>query len=180
MARGFGRTARRDGVRRHANRQRALPAGDPMATHENSLAAFRALITNGSLSESRLIAAHALWTHPEGMTANELDRYLSPGVINSRYSRRLIELERMGIVARSGARECSVSGNRCDVWQYAPHAPVERPAVPRMPTPEEAAWLVEAFDMGCRAPIGEWYILREWLAAGAPRCAEARRIPKGH
>ena len=154
-----------------------------MTTHENSLAAFRALITNGSLSESRLIAAHALWTHPEGMTANELDRYLSPGVINSRYSRRLIELERMGIVARSGARECSVSGNRCDVWQYAPHAPVERPAVPRMPTPEEARLLLgqleqHVFESG-RGMSEPMRGLREWLAAGAPRCAEARRIPRG-
>lgn len=151
-------------------------------THENSLAAFRALLADDALSESRLIAAHALWTHPEGMTANELDRYLSPGVINSRYSRRLIELERMGIIARRPARECSVSGNRCDVWRYAPHAPVERPAVPRMPTPDEARLLATKPDMNAHAPEGignALHVLNEWLAAGAPRCAEARRIPRG-
>lgn len=151
-----------------------------MTTHENSLAAFRALITNGSLSESRLIAAHALWTHPEGMTANELDRYLSPGVINSRYSRRLIELERMGLIARRPARECRVSGNRCDVWVYAPHAPVERPQVPRMPTPEEARLLTMPSDGHARVfPHEAMRVLNAWLAAGAPRCADARRIPKG-
>lgn len=149
-----------------------------MEPHENSLAAFRALIADGSISEARLTVAHALWLHPDGMTANELDRHLAPGVINARFSRRLIELERMGLVARRPARECRVSGNRCDVWVYAPHAPVDRPAVPRMPTPDEAVWLASAL----RRPWpqdGMEATLLAWLAAGAPRCAEARKIPKG-
>lgn len=150
-----------------------------MTTHENSLAAFRNLLANDSLSESRVIVAHALWTHPDGLTANELDRHLAPGVINARFSRRLIELERMGLIARSGARECRVSGNRCDVWVYAPHAPVERPAVPRMPTPEEALVLSKRLDGNSREYIEALAVIREWLAAGAPRCADARRIPKG-
>ena len=119
--------------------------------------------------------AHALWLHPDGMTANELDRHLAPGVINARFSRRLIELERVGLVARRPARECRVSGNRCDVWAYAPHAPVERPAVPRMPTPDEARGIT-LWDQAASGPMP---VLRDWLAAGAPRCAEARKIPKG-
>lgn len=151
-----------------------------MTAHENSLAAFRALLSDGSISEAKVIVAHALWTHPEGMTANELDRHLAPGVINARFSRRLIELERMGLIARKGARECRVSGNRCDVWQYAPHAPVERPQVPRMPTPDEARLLASEPDSHIRAGTGEaLMVLNAWLAAGAPRCAEARRIPRG-
>lgn len=150
-----------------------------MTTHENSLAAFRALLADGSISEAKVIVAHALWTHPEGMTANELDRHLAPGVINARFSRRLIELERMGLVARRPARECRVSGNRCDVWVYAPHAPVERPQVPRMPTPDEARLLATYLESHFIEFDGGLLVLRAWLAAGAPRCAEARRIPKG-
>lgn len=149
--------------------------------HENSLLAFRALINDGTISEARLIAAHALWQHPSGMTANELDRHLSPGVINSRYSRRLIELERRGLIARAGARKCSVSGNRCDVWVYAPHVPAAAPLCPRMPSPEEAALLTTALDM--TQPVASEMsdalrVLLAWLAAGAPRTRDARRVPE--
>jgi len=149
------------------------------ATHENSIAAFRKLLGDGSISEARLTVAHALWTHPDGMTANELDRHLAPGVINARFSRRLIELERMGLVARRPARECRVSGNKCDVWVYAPHAPAERPAVPRMPTPDEARMMASPDCINSRGYLDSLALLRAWLAAGAPRCAEARKIPKG-
>ena len=150
--------------------------------HENSLAAFRALLADGSISDAKVTVAHALWQRPGGLTRNELDRLLSPGTINSRFSRRLTELERMGLIARRGARECSVSHNTCDVWVYAPHAPTERSQVRRMPTPDEARLLATMPDANAPVPPGigfALHILNEWLAAGAPRCAEARRIPKG-
>jgi hypothetical protein len=51
-----------------------------------------------------------------------------------------------------------------------------------MPTPDEARLLATMPDVNAHAPQGigfALHILNEWLAAGAPRCAEARRIPKG-
>lgn len=148
--------------------------------HENSLAAFRAIMANESISEAKLIVAHALWQHPKGMTRNEIDRMLSPGTINSRFSRRLVELERAGLIARSGSRECSVSHNTCDVWVYDPHTPAERKPVPRMPSPDEAAALAAEIDIAFSfvTPTDTLRVLLTWLDAGAPRCAEARRVPK--
>jgi hypothetical protein len=150
--------------------------------HENSLAAFRAIVRGGRISEAKLRVAHALWLHPGGLTRNEIDRHLDPGAINSRYSRRLVELERAGICVRRGSRSCSVSGNSCDVWAYAPHEPEVLAPVARMPSPLEAAQLLEhlvtqivPWDM-----IPQTRVLRAWLAAGAPRCARARAIPPGH
>lgn len=150
--------------------------------HENSLAAFRAIVRGGRISEAKLRVAHALWLNPGGLTRNEIDRHLDPGAINSRYSRRLVELERAGICVRRGSRSCSVSGNVCDVWAYAPHEPEVLAPVARMPSPLEAAQLLEhlvtqivPWDM-----IPQTRVLRAWLAAGAPRCARARAIPPGH
>ena len=149
--------------------------------HENSLAAFRAMLHDGSISNAKLRVAHELWRNPGGLTRNELDRNLDPGAPNSRYSRRLAELERTGICARSGSRACAVSGNTCEVWVYAPHEPEVLAPVARMPSPLEAAQLLEhlatqivPWDM-----IPQTRVLRAWLAAGAPRCVRARAIPPG-
>lgn len=148
--------------------------------NENSLAAFRAIVSSGRISEAKLRVAHALWLHPGGLTRNEIDRHLDPGAINSRYSRRLVELERAGICVRRGSRSCSVSGNVCDVWAYAPHETEELVPVPRMPSPLEARTLSAGINGNALEYLYALSVMRDWLAAGAPRCVRARVIPPGH
>lgn len=65
-------------------------------------------------------------------TRNELDRALGGGQPNAPYSRRLVELERRGIIARGPARACSVTGFQSATWTALAAEPRE---IARKPSP---------------------------------------------
>lgn len=148
---------------------------------EHTRQSFLMAQPSGKLGKAQLDVCTALARHPDGLTRNELDRALSPGVPNATGSRRLVDLERKGAVARIGSRACSVTGKACDVWAYRPGpkpAPLE-PTLPRMPTPKEAEQLARMLDTEVTLyhHRPEMIGLRAWLSAGAPRGRESRRIP---
>lgn len=78
-----------------------------------------------------------LQAHPDS-TRNELDVGLSDGRPNPNFSRRLVELERMGLARRGAARPCRVTSYQAETW----HAVVNpEPARVRRPPPERLRYL---------------------------------------
>lgn len=64
------------------------------------------------------------------LTRNELDRDLAHGRPNPAYSRRLAEMERMGVLARVGVRVCLVSGFNAELWDVTDQLPTKLPVRP--------------------------------------------------
>jgi len=99
-----------------------------------SLEAYRRLRDSGTLSRLRWIVYDQLWHHGP-LTRNELDAALrGPSTINASYSRRLTELEDMGLAARVGVRQCLFSGRNCEVWDVTDldtPLPIEKPKAAR-------------------------------------------------
>lgn len=148
---------------------------------EHTRQSFLMAQPSGKLGKAQLNVCAALARYPDGLTRNELDRALSPGVPNATGSRRLADLERKGAVGRIGSRACSVTGKACDVWAYRPGpkpTPIE-PTLPRMPTPKEAEQLAGMLRAEILFGIDHaaMKVLLNWLASGAPRGRESRRIP---
>lgn len=107
-----------------------------MTRSPTTLAAYDAIRRNGLLSRSRFAVYECLLEHGP-LTRNELDHRLSHGSVNPTYSRRLVELERLGVVQRVGTFRCSITGFECDAWDVTdslPQAsrPTRRPSLRRI------------------------------------------------
>lgn len=84
--------------------------------------AYRIILESGLLSASRMAVYSHLY-HEGALTRNEIDRNLAEGRPNPTYSRRLAEMERMGVLARVGVRVCAVTGFRADTWDVTDRLP---------------------------------------------------------
>jgi hypothetical protein len=83
---------------------------------ENSLTIYHWLLDNNILPKRRLQVYECL-LHKGPLTRNEICRELRfKGMVKPHYDKRLVEMERMGILLRVGERLCEVSGNTCDLW----------------------------------------------------------------
>lgn len=90
--------------------------------------AYQAIIDSGSLNRMQ-VAVYRLLCESPGKTRDEIDHALAPGRPNAGYSRRLVELERMGVIQRVGVRVCTVTGRKKQAW-FATKA-TEAKALPR-------------------------------------------------
>lgn len=87
-----------------------------------SAEAYRIIQESGLLSTSRwAVYSHLFRQGP--LTRNEIDRNLAQGRPNPTYSRRLAEMERIGVLARVGERVCSVTGFRAEMWDVTDGLP---------------------------------------------------------
>jgi hypothetical protein len=96
-----------------------------------SLGAYTLIKESGVLSRSRWDVYDCLFKHGP-MTRNELDATLSRGGVNPTYSRRLVELERLGIAHRDGTKTCRITGFTCDAWDVSGEQP--RAQIARTPS----------------------------------------------
>lgn len=89
--------------------KRLARAGDPATSH----AASRTIVESGELAimEAATLGAVRLWP---GLCSNELEKEM--GVQDGRYRKRLISLERRGLVKRGLARTSRVSGKSGETW----------------------------------------------------------------
>ena len=93
------------------------------AVSENSLKIYRWLLDNSVLPKRRLQVYECL-LYKGPLTRNEICRELRfKGMVKPHYDKRLVEMERMGILLRLEERICSVSGNHCDLWDVAEKYP---------------------------------------------------------
>jgi hypothetical protein len=95
-------------------------------TRRTSVEAFLAIIASDRISESKKAVYKYLYEHGSA-TRNEIDQALGEGTPNPTYSRRLVELEAMGVVARVGERRCMVTDFKSDLWDVTDHLPGEPP-----------------------------------------------------
>ena len=148
---------------------------------QTSLEAYQRIQEDGSLSRAQWQVYAALFASDDGLTRNELDAHLSPGMPNAMHSRRLAEMERLQVIRRVGVRLCRVSNNECEVWDVTSELPSKigkAVPAPPMPSRDEAglalpfvAALVDSLGV---APPPSLVVLRDWLAGGAPRSAPRR------
>ena len=98
---------------------------------QTGLAAYNYLRDNDVLSRLRWVVYDCLFHHGP-MTRNELDAHLrGSSAINPSYSRRLVELERMGMAKRTHVRACGYTGHLCDAWEVTNRI---EPLVPKKST----------------------------------------------
>lgn len=72
-----------------------------MSRSPNSAAAYAAIMANGKISASRKAVYRYLFEHGAA-TRNQIDSALGNGQPNPGFSRRLTELEAMGVITRVG------------------------------------------------------------------------------
>lgn len=98
---------------------------------QTSLEAYQSLRDSGVLSNLRWAVYDALFHHGP-MTRNELDaRLKGQSTINASYSRRLTELESIGLAHRPETKLCPHTNRRCDAWDVTSlHRPVAPPPAP--------------------------------------------------
>lgn len=155
---------------------------------DTSREAYEQLLRSGTLNKVQRRVLDVLRSRPSGLTRNELDTIGDPGRPNAPLSRRLAELERMGLIVRVGQRGDSGTGRVCDVWQYSGRAePVEVPCVAGKPTPGTIEKAVRDLRVLLARAVGQdqWHVLVEhhpevvrvcqWLAAGAPASSRAKQ-----
>lgn len=96
-------------------------------SRQASAAAYAYLIESGRLSRARAeVYAHVYNRGPQ--TRNELDAALAPGQPNPTSSRRLADLERMGLMYRVRVRPCKITGRNSDEWDVTDRVqPLEVP-----------------------------------------------------
>lgn len=90
-----------------------------------TLEAYRRMEDEGRLSKARWKVWKFLY-HQPGCTRNEIDAGLANGRPNPAFSRRLSELERMGVVERGPIRKCTITQFNADTWfalEQLPNAP---------------------------------------------------------
>lgn len=96
-----------------------------MTTRRTSAEAYAAIMANGRISECRKKVYRYLFeSGPK--TRNEIDQALGDGRPNPPYSRRLVEMESMGMLARVGTRK-SPGGLACDLWDVTDQLPSSDP-----------------------------------------------------
>lgn len=90
---------------------------------KTQLAAYEALVQEGRITGlQRDVYRYLLMASAGAVTRNELDAALGNGAPNAGYSRRLAEMERRGLVRRTTARECRITGRVCETWEAIPNA----------------------------------------------------------
>lgn len=123
-------------------------------------AAYQQLVQEGRLKG---LQAEVYWflgnTGPA--TRNELDAALGNGAPNAGYSRRLAEMERRGLVRRTTARECRITGRVCETWEAIPDAKPSA-STGRMKTADRPLSAAERL----RAADGAEALAQEFLAVG--------------
>jgi hypothetical protein len=110
------------------------------------------------------------------LTRNEVDEYngrLYPSThkTNPSWSRRLVELETMGVLRRPHTKMCSLSGQNCDAWEAVNAVPSPLPKGSRKnPTKSELRtahqWLKAVADFYCQgrgAMPYEVQVVLDWL-----------------
>lgn len=93
---------------------------------QTSLDAYRTICDRDLLSTARLAVYRHLFDHGP-LTRNELDHGLAAGRPNPTYSRRLAEMERIGVLQRAGTRICSITGFRSELWDVTDGLPQKQP-----------------------------------------------------
>jgi hypothetical protein len=95
---------------------RSQRQSDPPAT---SRAARRENLRSGANARQKALALSTVRAHP-GSTITELTSFATddhPDVDRYCFSRRLPELERAGLVIRTGERPCHLTGRLCTTWE---------------------------------------------------------------
>jgi hypothetical protein len=132
-----------------------------VATRATSLAAYNALQASGALSSIRWAVYDCLFRNGP-MTRNELDVALKgPATVNPSYSRRLTELEAMGVAARFGTRTCAITGRDCDAWDVTSASSVVAAAA------REPSWREKAEALASAMATLEAYLRDEGLTIEA-------------
>ena len=98
-----------------------------MIRNENSRAAYAAIMASGKISASRKAVYRYLHEHGPA-TRNQIDRALGNGEPNPAYSRRLTELEAMGLIARVGTtgRTGRIGSDLWDVTECSEPKPIQK------------------------------------------------------
>jgi len=122
------------------------------------LAAYEEIRDSGLLSKRRWETYQALALYGP-LTRNEVDAQLAPGQPNASFSRRLCELERLGVISRADVRVCRVTGKNCDTWDITDNTPSREAPVPRR--------AVKVTGEKLEAVLA---VLREYMAGGYCRC----------
>lgn len=95
-------------------------------TRKASAQAYAAIVASGWISRSRKAVYGWLYEHGPA-DRNAIDRALGQGQPNPTYSRRLVEMESMGIIARVGQTK-GQHGMTVDLWDVTDAMPpAERP-----------------------------------------------------
>lgn len=91
---------------------------------DNSRRAYETIVENGLLRRAYLIIYVHVFNHGP-TTRNKLDASICPGKANPWPSRRLVEMERMGVLAVVGQDESGP--HRMDIWDVTDNLPVDLP-----------------------------------------------------
>ena len=91
---------------------------------ENSRLTFEAIVAHGLLRRAHLAIYRFIYEHGP-ITRNKLDAALCPGKANPWPSRRLVEMERMKVLAVVGQDE--TGPHRMDVWDVTERMPEDQP-----------------------------------------------------
>jgi hypothetical protein len=91
---------------------------------ENSRLAFEAIVAHGLLGRAHLAIYRFIYANGP-ITRNKLDAALCPGKANPWPSRRLVEMERMKVLAVVGQDE--TGPHRMDVWDVTDRMPEGQP-----------------------------------------------------
>ena len=122
------------------------------AIRQTSAEAYRRIMESGRLSASKKAVYKYLFEHGPA-TRNELDQALGEGHPNPTFSRRLTELEAMGVVARVGQRRCLVTDFKSDLWDVTDRPPAALARKP--PMRKRAMQLISAVRAEVHNPRAE-------------------------
>ena len=89
---------------------------------ENSRRTYQAIVANGLLSRGYITIYSHIYQHG-ATTRNKLDAALCPGKANPWPSRRLVEMERMGVLTVVG--QDTAGEHQCDLWDITERMPVK-------------------------------------------------------
>lgn len=120
-------------------------------TRSTSVEALLAIIASDRISESKRAVYKYLYDHGP-CTRNELDQALGEGHPNPTFSRRLTELEAMGVAVRVGVRRCLVTDCKADLWDVTNKLPSDRAPAKRAPLKTRLTTLLAAVKAEVHSP----------------------------
>ena len=126
---------------------------------ENSRLAFEAIVAHGLLRRAHLAIYRFIYEHGP-ITRNKLDAALCPGKANPWPSRRLVEMERLKVLAVVGQDE--TGPHRMDVWDVTERMPEDQPK--REPLRETLRKLSRDFDVVLEGFDNQDWMKDEWEA----------------
>ena len=139
-----------------------------------SLESYQTIMTTGLLARQKMEVYQAV-AELGPITGSELDAALKrDDEMDPPYSRRLSELERLGVVQRAGTRTCAATGNVATQWVITDRLP-EKPKSEHVARPdaETIRYVVEWCGRHASTLPPEFDALLTWLRDGA-------KCPKGH